>query len=270
MEENKMNETLEDVVEQTEDKEVIEVQEVATEQEILEDRKYTDKDLDEILARKIARERTKAEKEKQQLTQQLNKLEQMLKAGTGAESLTEAEETLKNQWEDQGIQMPTFNETYLDERRINTIAEVEAKQVIEAGYEEVVEEVERLATIGVENMNPVDKAMFMKLAQARKDIESKKELEAMGLTEEIFNDKGFDDFRKKFSQGVPINEVYEIYNKLNKKEKKEIEPIGSMTTPAETKVKDFYTHEESLNFKKEDYEKNPELFEIVKRSMLRW
>lgn len=273
MEEIKMDENLEvnEVIEPTEEtKEVVEVPEVAAEEGILEDRKYTDKDVDDIVARKIARERTKAEKEAQQIKAQLNKTEQLLKAFTGTESLTDAEETLRNQYAEQGMEMPKFDETYLDERRINTIAEAEAKQVIEAGYEDVVEEVERLARIGVENMNPVDKAMFMQLAKARKDIESKKELEKLGLTEDIFNDQEFNEFRKKINESVPINEVYEMYNKLKPKEVKKIKPLGSMTTPAETKPKDFYTYEESLKFSKEEIDNNPELFETLKRSMARW
>ena len=270
MENEIMNENLEvveDIQEETE--EVIEV-EATAEDEMLEDRKYTDADLDRIIQKKIARERTKAEKEKQQLNQKLSQLEQMLKAGTGAESLTEAEQTLRDHWSEQGVELPKFEETYLDEKRINALAKFEAEEVIQAGYDDIVEEVERLAAIGHENMNPVDKAMFIKLAEARQEMESKKELEKLGLTEDIFKDKEFEEFRKKMNKSVPISEVYSLYSKLKPKEEKNIKPLGSMTTPAETETKDYYTYEESLRFSKEEIESNPELFEKLKRSMVKW
>ena len=48
--------------------------------------------------------------------------------------------------------------------------------------------------------------------------------------------------------------------------------MGSMksSTAKETGVKDFYTVEEARRFTKADYDKNPELFQAVQRSMTKW
>ena len=35
-------------------------------------------------------------------------------------------------------------------------------------------------------------------------------------------------------------------------------------------VKEYYTYEEASNFTKEDFDKNPELFKAVEKSMQRW
>ena len=48
--------------------------------------------------------------------------------------------------------------------------------------------------------------------------------------------------------------------------------MGSLknTTQKDSGVKDFYTRDEALKFTKEDFDKNPELFKAVEKSMLRW
>ena len=48
--------------------------------------------------------------------------------------------------------------------------------------------------------------------------------------------------------------------------------MGSMknATSTDSGVKDFYTRDEALKFTRKDYDKNPELFKAVERSMLKW
>ena len=61
-----------------------------------------------------------------------------------------------------------------------------------------------------------------------------------------------------------------MYSKF--KPKPEVETIGSMknTASTDTGVKDFYTRDEALKFTRKDFDKNPELFKAVERSMLKW
>jgi hypothetical protein len=56
------------------------------------------------------------------------------------------------------------------------------------------------------------------------------------------------------------------------KPKPKVETIGSMkgATSKDNGVKDFYSYEESLQFTKEDFDRNPELFKAVEKSMLKW
>jgi hypothetical protein len=48
--------------------------------------------------------------------------------------------------------------------------------------------------------------------------------------------------------------------------------MGSMKgiIEKETGIKDKYTYEESLKFTKEDFDRNPKLFEAVCKSMQEW
>ena len=41
-------------------------------------------------------------------------------------------------------------------------------------------------------------------------------------------------------------------------------------TKPTNEVKDFYSYEESLQFTKADFDKNPALFKAVERSMQKW
>ena len=61
-----------------------------------------------------------------------------------------------------------------------------------------------------------------------------------------------------------------MYQKMQPK--KEIKPMGSMkNTPSEDKgVKEFYSFEEAKTFTKADFDKNPALYEAVKKSMTQW
>jgi hypothetical protein len=68
------------------------------------------------------------------------------------------------------------------------------------------------------------------------------------------------------NKSVPIGEVYIFYSKLKPKEEKNIKPLGSMTTPAETKPKEIYTKEEIKRLSIEDL-KDPVIRNNVYKSL---
>ena len=53
---------------------------------------------------------------------------------------------------------------------------------------------------------------------------------------------------------------------------KEIKTMGSMknATSEDGTVKDFYSYEEATKFTKKDFDKNPALYEAVRKSMTKW
>jgi hypothetical protein len=95
-------------------------------------------------------------------------------------------------------------------------------------------------------------------------------LSKIGVTEDVYNSKEFQDFAGKFNSSTPIADIWNIYNKTLPK--KEIQPMGSMTnkTSEDGTVKDFYTRDEALQFSKKDFDKNPALFKAVQESMTKW
>ena len=221
--------------------------------------------LDEVLGKKIARREAKIRKEYEK---KYGELETVLKAGTGKEDVGEMTSTFRQFYEGKGIQIP--KEPTYSARDIEALAHADASDIINAGLEDVIEEVDRLADIGLNNMTAREKAVFKELAEYRKNAEQGKELSKLGVGEEVYNSKEFKDFASKFSSNTSVKEIYEIYNKMQPK--KEVRTAGSMhnTTPTETGVKDFYTRDEALKFTKKDFDNNPALFKAVEKSMLKW
>lgn len=221
--------------------------------------------LDEVLGRKIARREAKIRKEYER---KYGGLEEVLKAGTGKENVEEVTDTFKKFYEQKGITIPS--KPSYSEEDVKILARADANEIIQSGYDEVVDEVNRLSEIGAANMTAREKAVFTVLAEHRQNAERAKELSQMGVTEDVYKSKEFTDFASKFNSNIPIKDVYDIYRKTQPQ--KEIRTMGSMTNKdsGDGGVKDFYTRDEALKFTKKDFDKNPALFKAVEASMLKW
>ena len=221
--------------------------------------------LDEVLGKKIARKEAKIRKE---YDRKYGQLEEVLRAGTGKETVEDMTETFKEFYQKKGIQMPEMPK--YSARDIEVLAKAEAEDIIRAGYEDVVEEVDRLSELGAANMTAREKAVFRVLAEHRQNAERTKELATIGVSEEEYNSKEFKDFADKFNPTTPVSDIYDIYRKT--KPTKEIRTMGSMknSTSQDGTVKDFYTRDEALRFTKKDFDKNPALYKAVTESMLKW
>ena len=219
----------------------------------------------QIAGKRVARKEAKIRKEYES---KYGDLEGVLRAGTKIEKVEDITSTFRDHYEKQGVKFPT-KPTYSD-KDISILAAAEADDIISAGYEEVVEEVDRLAEKGIGNMTAREKAVFKKLAEYRKDAEESRELSSLGVTKEEYGSSEFKAFAKKFAPGTPIKDVYDIYRQT--KPKKEIKNTGSLKQPPQSDngVKDYYSPEEASKFTRRDYDKNPELFRAVKASMAKW
>lgn len=214
--------------------------------------------LDEVLGKKLARREAKIRKE---YDRKYGQLEEVLKAGTGKNSVEEMTDTFKDFYQKKGIKIPE-RPTY-SAKDIETLAKAEAEDIIRSGYDEVVEEVDRLTELGVANMTAREKAVFKVLAEHRQSADRGRELTQMGVTEDVYNSKEFKDFASKFNATTPIKDVFDIYNKTYNK--KEHRTMGSMKQ-VQTKAKDFYTAEEIERLTMSDLD-DPKVWEAVRKSM---
>lgn len=221
--------------------------------------------LDEVLGKKIARREAKIRKEYER---KYGDLEETLKAGTGKESVDEITNTFKDFYAKKGIQIPKKPD--YSAKDLETLAKNDAEEIIRAGYEDVVDEVDRLAGLGVANMTDREKAVFKVLAEHRQNTERNKKLSGIGVSEDVYNSAEFKEFQKMFNSDTPIEKVYETFAKTQPK--KEFKTIGSMknSTSDDGTVKDFYTRDEALQFTKKDFDKNPALYKAVEASMQKW
>ena len=237
--------------------------EVATEQTPV--KTYTQEEVDAMMGKRLARKEAKIRKEYER---KYGDLEEVLKAGTGKESVEELTHTFTDFYKQKGIRLP--EKPNYSARDIEVLAKAEANDIINSGYEEVVEEVDRLTKVGFANMTPRDKAIFKVLAEHRQNAERANELGRMGVTEDVYGSEEFKAFASKFNSNTSITDIYDIYSKS--KPKKEYKTMGSMknNTSEDGTIKDFYTRDEALKFSRKDLDKNPALYKAIEASMAKW
>lgn len=251
------NPVIEDITENIEET----IEETPVQEEIVEEKKYTDKEVDELISKRLARQESKLRKE---YANKYGKLESVLSQGTGIEDIEELTNTFNDFYTKRGIQIK--DEPKYSDRDNEVLANAEAEEIISYGYEDIKEEVDRLANVGLDNMTPREKIVFKKLADERQRLEDEKELRSIGVTE--LDDK-YKEFAKQLNPNLSTKEKYELYLKYNPKEKHET--IGSMVNQMpEAKVKDFYTFEEASRITEKEYLANPKLMDIVQNSMSKW
>ena len=225
---------------------------------------YTQEEVDAIVGKRIARNTAKITK---QFERKYGRLEEVLKAGTGNESVEELTNTFTDFYEKKGIQLK--KEPEYSARDIEVLAMAEAKDIINSGYEDVVDEVERLTEVGFANMTPREKAVFKVLAEHRQNAERKNELTKLGVTEDVIGSKEFAEFASKFNSNTPVKDIYDIYSKTLPK--KEIKTMGSMkNTSKDNAVKDFYTPDEARAFSRKYLDEHPEVVQAIESSMAKW
>lgn len=236
-----------------------------TEQTVEESPKlYTQADfdakLDEVLGKKIARKEAKIRKE---YDREYGELMGILESGTGKKGVREVTDTLGKFYESKGIKIEKKPD-YSD-KDIEVLAKNEADDIIRGGYEEVVEEIDRMTDLGYENLTARDKAVFKALGAYRENAERGNELAKIGVTEDVYNSNEFKSFAAKFTKDTPITDIYDIYTKMQPK--KEIRTAGSMKQSHGDKgVKDYYSPEEIDRLTEDDL-KDPKVWEAVRRSM---
>lgn len=229
------------------------------------EKRYTQEEVDAIVKARLARQQAKITKDNDR---KYGGLIGVLRAGTGKESVEDITDTFSKFYQGKGIQIPA--KPAYTEQDLRVLAQADADEIIRSGFEEVVEEVDRLTDIGFDRMTERDKLVFTALATHRQDIERGRELAKLGITEDEYNSQEFKMFAGQFNPGTPIQDVYALYEKT--KPKKNIKPMGSMKHNGTDSggVKDFYSAEEARKFTKEDFDKNPALFDVVCKSMQKW
>lgn len=268
-------ETKEPVLENTENVEVT-TEETSTEkvEKVEEPKLYTEEEfnlklnekIDDLLPKKLARREAKIRKE---YDSKYGKLENVLKAGTGEDSIDTITEQFSEYYTNNGVEIPDLMSKY-SEYDMEAGAEKEAQTIISLGFEDAKEEADRLYELGVDNMTDREKIVFKALANYIDVEETKKELATLGINEEDLKDKEYVEFKSNLNPKMSEKDKYEMY--LKYKPKPKVEPMGSMTGTSnqDTSVKDYYSKEEASQFSKKDFDENPALFKAVERSMYKW
>lgn len=224
---------------------------------------FTQDELNDAIGKAKARERAKITKQYERQNSELYELVETLKAGTGKEGVRELNDAFTDFYESKGLKINKKRE--FSEKDIERLANADADEFISGGFEDVIEEAERLKQIGVDKMTAREKATFAKLAAYVKNTEQARELAKIGVTEDVYNSSEFKEFQSMFKENTPISKVYEQY--LKTQPKKEIRTAGSMKQSQDYKgVKEYYSPEEIERLTEEDLD-DPKVWEAVRRSM---
>ena len=260
----------EELVEQTENTEELTAEEIVdvetpeeepTEEATKEptEETFTKEQVDSMIAKKLARKEAKMRKE---FMQKYGQLETVVNAGLGTNSVEEATTKLADFYKQKGITIP--NEPNYSDKDLEILAKSEADDIISGGYEDIVEEVDRLANIGTDNMSSRDKKVFKLLAEERTRIEQEKELASMGITATDLENAEFRAFESKLNPNLSLKEKYELYQQT--KPKKENKIIGSLQDGATSQKKEYYTDKEINKMSLDDLD-DDEVWEAVRKSM---
>lgn len=272
--ENDVEETTENVDEQTTEQ-VADGAEVTTESEKLEEKTYTEADfekalndrINELLPRKIERARAKLERENAEKISKYERMESILQAGLQTNNTDETISRLTDFYSKQGVEIPQEKASY-SERDIRTLADGDAKEIIDAGFDEIVAETNRLAQKNPDDMTLREKLAFQKLATERKRQEGVLELRKEGISETILDNQEYKDFVKKLNPELSEKEKYQMY--LERQPKPKVETIGSMKgTTKVDKYKDYYSPEEARRLTEQDLD-DPKIMDAVMKSMQEW
>lgn len=242
-------------------------EEIGTEavEEIAPVKTYSQEELEDIVKKRLQRQERKLRKE---YDNKYGQAENVIKAGLEVDSFEEGINQLSEFYKEKGINIPTYHSNDIDE---DLYAEAKAQRMInEYSIDEIEEELNSLASKGLDNMNNTEKKLFKIVGDYAERQKSIKELASIGIKEDALEDKEFIEFASNLNPNMSTKDKYEMFTKYRPMPK--VEPIGSMKgdTSKENSVKDFYTPEEAKLFSKEDLDKNPELFNAIVNSMYKW
>ena len=218
--------------------------------------------INNLLPKKIEREKRKMEKQYSDKLAKYEETDSILKAGLGTKDISESNQRMREFYKEQGIDIPAYSKPRYSDEDEKILGQAEASKIIDLGFEEMQEEANRLAAIGVDKMTPREKVIFNTLADELTHQKQVKELAELGVKEDILNDSEFKEFASQFNSKTPIKNVYEMYTKI--KPQKKYEQIGSMKNIKEPVQKDYYSNEEIAKMSPEEIRKN---WDVIRKSM---
>ena len=249
-----------------------------SEEVVEEEKKYSQSDIDKAVKSRLSIEKRRNERELEKKERELEKykeLESTIRSGIKADSLDDLLQKTKGFYEEQGIEVKKYESSasVRDSRRLGSM---DAKDLIEISeFNEIRARANELANKKDSNrINIREEAEFMELGKYLSRQEKIQTLREKGIDDSILEEKGFEDFMKKFSKDTPILEIYDLFEKINNADesKKTEKPrsTGSVkSNPNKEEVKDYYSPKDVDKLTAQDL-RNPRIYQKVMESRLKW
>lgn len=253
--------TSEESVEGVELTDTTETEEVEEKEEEQPKGKFmTDEDINEIVDKRVRRKMEKYEKEMKVYKDTAD----VIQKAVGGNDINEINHNLRDFYTKEGYELPEKTSN-LSSRELEILARADANDIIDDGYDAMVEEANRLAKIGFENMSEREKVVFKTLGDKLTEENDKKGLLKVGATEDLIKSAEFKAFRNQFNSNTPIEKIYDLYMKDTTKKTVKENP-GSMKNADINTTKDYYSPEEIAKLTEEQLD-DPKIWEIVRKSM---
>lgn len=228
--------------------------------DILKENPEYQEELKSLVKERVARAENRVKRE---YDNKYSRMENVVKVGMETETAEEAIEKMADYYISKGKSIP--NENSYSDSDLQALAKYDADQITD--FDELVDEVDRLAEKGLDNLSPREKLVFKNLAERRQAQERKLELDKIGAKKEILESEEFKTYSKDFKEDVPVSRIYESY--LKQKPTPEAEPIGSMKNNNSREEKTYYTPDEVDKLTSKDLD-NPVVMKNVRESMKKW
>ena len=150
--------------------------------------------INNLLPKKIEREKRKMEKQYSDKLAKYEETDSILKAGLGTKDISESNQRMREFYKEQGIDIPAYSKPKYSEEDEKILGKAEATKIIDLGFEEMQEEANRLAAIGVDKMTPREKVMFNTLANELTHQKQVKELSKLGVKDDLLKDNQYETF----------------------------------------------------------------------------
>lgn len=179
---------------------------------------------------------------------------------TGANSI---DDLLNNAYQQYGVERPVTARNAKDEERLGKL---DAQDVLELDYEEIVEEANLLASIS--ERTPREEAKFMELGkyltEKQKQDKLSKEIKENGFDEGVIQSDDFKNFASKFNENTSLKDIMDIYSSTKQPKAKPFS-AGSAKGTGVKEESEFFTEEEFRNLTAEDL-KNPNIYRKAMQS----
>lgn len=236
----------------------------------VEEKTYTQEDIDRIVSQEKARLERKYRKDGESKLSKAKQLEDTLRSGLG---LTEEDDVLskvKEFYKEQGVNIP--DSQVISDKDAEILGRADANDFInDYDDEEIEARANELAVKQKQGKTSArEDAEFFKLGEYLTEKLEEKDLKANGIDTSILKDKDFKKFASRFNRSTKMTEIYELYQKVNGKEVKKPASTGSTkSTVPNNQEKEYYTPEEVDKLTSKELD-NPSIWKRVRESMKRW
>ena len=221
---------------------------------------FTQEEVDEILSKRIKRERNRMERDYSEELNKYKELAYLTEKGLKATDLDDTLDKTRKFYEEQGIKYVPSANTKDDE----ILAKAYANEIIDDC--DSIEELESYANkLKKGNLTNKNKLVLENIVSEITNRKRLTDLKKIGVTEEVYNSKEFRDFESKFTKDTPIDEIYSLYS--SKKQVEKPANPGSMKSIQAKEKKGYITEAEYDKMTDKEIEEN---MDLIMKSMPNW